>query len=110
MQWMNEAIQAATGVEHKMAYLKKELGPDYKPPFPEQQPETVGMGGAKLGEVAVKGNPDIHGVNNAVREEMAKSGRAVPPVSGEGISAEDSVRMGPHLMDALQDKASHRNI
>ena len=69
-----------------------------------KQPEAVGMGGAKLGEVAVQGNPDIHGVANRVREEMAKAGRAVPPVSGEGISAEKAVEWGRTLMDALQDK------
>ena len=44
------------------------------------------------------GNPDIHGVANRVREEMAKAGTAEHPVSGQGIAPKDSVEHGRKLL------------
>jgi hypothetical protein len=61
------------------------------------------MGGAKYGEVEGKGNPDVYGVAERVREERAKAGQVAPVEPGEGISAPDSVDRGRQLLTSGTD-------
>ncbi len=73
---------------------------EFSPPTTETPPANLGpgMGGAKLGEVSVEGNPDIYGVAERVREERAKAGQVDPVSPGVGIAAADSVEHGRELL------------
>ncbi len=77
---------------------------EFAPPSSENPPPSTdvgpGLGAAKLGEVAVQGNPDIYGVANRVQAERAKALGAEPPPPGKGISAADSVERGRELIKA----------
>jgi len=86
--------------------------PEAKPIIEEgsSQPiiEPVGMGAAKLGEVATKGTPDTTGIAQRVREQAAASGQERLSPTGEGVSASDSVIEGEAILQndpAAADKA-----
>ena len=60
--------------------------------------EAIGMGAARLGEVAVEGNPDTYGIAQRVREERARAGQVGDVPTGEGINAPDSVEHGRAIL------------
>jgi hypothetical protein len=66
-------------------------------------PQTAGMGGARLGEVAAKGDASVTGLAARVRAQRETSGHAAPTQPGKGIAPEASVERGQQLLDAGAD-------
>jgi len=69
----------------------------------ETQPELIGMGAAKAGEVETGSGGDIYGIAERVRAERAKSGQVASVPPGEGISAPDSIERGRTLLSIGED-------
>ena len=73
-----------------------------------KEPEMVGMGAAKTGEVEGGSGADIHGIAQRVREERAKAGQTVAIAPGEGVSDVQAIQHGEELLGkdpAAADKA-----
>ena len=106
-----EVVDAAK----KALAIKKIADQKPKPSEPEPQfesstpldPQTgnpiVGMGGAKLGEVAAKGDASVTGLAARVRAQREASGHAAPTQPGKGIAPEASIERGQQLLDAGAD-------
>ena len=72
-----------------------------------KEPEMVGMGAPKTGEVEGGSGADIHGIAQRVREERAKAGQTVAIAPGEGVSDVQAIQHGEELLGKDPDAAQN---
>ena len=65
---------------------------------PQSGSPIVGFGGARLGEVAVQGTPDVYGIRQETRESRAAAGKTTVVEPGKGISTPDSIEKGRQII------------
>lgn len=70
---------------------------------PVEEPEMIGMGAAKIGEVAGEGDASVTGLADRVRKQREAYGQTAPTVPGEGLAPEVSVERGRQLIQSGAD-------